>query len=233
MDVALHGEGVTFVLDRAGITGPDGASHHGMWDLALLGLVPGLRLAVPRDEQRLQEALQACVRIDDGPSAIRFSKDPLPAALPPVRHEDGLDVLVERGDPRVLVVGWGQFATMAVEVGNRLAQQGIGVRVVDPVWALPTPKALIAQAGAHDLVLTIEDGGLAGGLGSRLAQECRLAGVRADVREFGIPQRFIDHGTRAGILDDLGLTAQQIARFATEAVLAAEPVSSPDVQQPR
>ena len=228
MDVALHGEGVTFVLDRAGITGPDGASHHGMWDLALLGLVPGLRLAVPRDEQRLQEALQACVRIDDGPSAIRFSKDPLPAALPPVRHEDGLDVLVERGDPRVLVVGWGQFATMAVEVGNRLAQQGIGVRVVDPVWALPTPKALIAQAGAHDLVLTIEDGGLAGGLGSRLAQECRLAGVRADVREFGIPQRFIDHGTRAGILDDLGLTAQQLARLATETVLAGDPEPAPD-----
>ena len=228
MDVALHGEGVTFVLDRAGITGPDGASHHGMWDLALLGLVPGLRLAVPRDEQRLQEALQACVRIDDGPSAIRFSKDPLPAALPPVRHEDGLDVLVEHGDPRVLVVGWGQFATMAVEVGNRLAQQGIGVRVVDPVWALPTPKALIAQAGAHDLVLTIEDGGLAGGLGSRLAQECRLAGVRADVREFGIPQRFIDHGTRAGILDDLGLTAQQLARLATETVLAGDPEPAPD-----
>ncbi len=228
MDVALHGEGVTFVLDRAGITGPDGASHHGMWDLSLLGLVPGLRLAVPRDEDRLKDALQACVRIDDGPSAIRFSKDPLPAALPRVRTDGSLDVLFEQGeDPRVLVVGWGQFAGMAVEVGGRLAQQGIGVRVVDPIWALPMPAGLVRLAGQHDLVLTIEDGGLAGGLGSRLAQECRLAGVSADVHEFGIPQRFIDHGTRAGILDELGLTAQQLARFATEMVSArdSEPAS--------
>ncbi|MFT3860934.1 1-deoxy-D-xylulose-5-phosphate synthase [Micropruina sp.] len=233
MDVALHGEGVTLVLDRAGITGPDGASHHGMWDLSLLGLIPGLQLAVPRDELRLQQALRACVGIDDRPTAIRFSKDPVPATLPAVRTEGALDVLFEHGDPRVLVVGWGQFATMAVEVGRRLAQQGIGVRVIDPVWALPIPTELVTLAGAHQLVITIEDGGLAGGLGSRLAQECRLAGVSATIREFGVPQRFIDHGTRAGILDELGLTAQQIARFATETVLAGEPVSSPEVQQPR
>ncbi len=222
MDVALHGEGVTFVLDRAGITGADGPSHHGMWDLGLLGLVPGLRLAAPRDEQRLQEALELAVDIDDGPSVLRFSKDPLPAPLPAVRAEGDVDVLFEDGDPRVLVVGWGQFAGIAVEVGTRLAQQGIGVRVVDPVWALPVSADLVRLAGAHQLVVTIEDGGLAGGLGSRLAQECRLAGVSADVREFGIPQRFIDQGTRAGILADLGLTAQQIARFATEAVLSGE-----------
>ena len=234
MDVALHGEAVTFVLDRAGITGPDGASHHGMWDLGLLGLVPGLRLAVPRDEPRLQDALQACVRIDDGPSAIRFSKDPLPADLPTVRTEGSLDLLFQHGDdPRVLIVGWGQFATMAVDVGRRLAQHGIAVRVVDPVWALPVPSDLIALAGAHDLVLTVEDGGLAGGLGSRLAQECRLAGVPADVREFGLPQRFIDHGTRAGILDDLGLNAQQLARYATETVLASDHESASDQAEQR
>ncbi|WP_298131419.1 1-deoxy-D-xylulose-5-phosphate synthase [Micropruina sp.] len=222
MDVALHGEGVTFVLDRAGITGADGPSHHGMWDLGLLGMVPGLRLAAPRDEQRLQEALELAVDIDDGPSVLRFSKDPLPAPLPTLRTDGEIDVLFEDGDPRVLVVGWGQFAGIAVEVGTRLAQQGIGVRVVDPVWALPVSADLIRLAGAHELVVTIEDGGLAGGLGSRLAQECRLAGVRANVREFGIPQRFIEQGSRPGILADLGVTAQQIARFATEAVLSGE-----------
>lgn len=222
MDVALHGEGVTFVLDRAGITGADGPSHHGMWDLGLLGMVPGLRLAAPRDEQRLQEALELAVDIDDGPSVLRFSKDPLPAPLPTLRTDGETDVLFEDGDPRVLVVGWGQFAGIAVEVGTRLAQQGIGVRVVDPVWALPVSADLIRLAGAHELVVTIEDGGLAGGLGSRLAQECRLAGVRANVREFGIPQRFIEQGSRPGILADLGVTAQQIARFATEAVLSGE-----------
>ena len=222
MDVALHGEGVTFVLDRAGITGADGPSHHGMWDLGLLGLVPGLRLAAPRDEQRLQDALELAVDIDDGPSVLRFSKDPLPLPLPAVRADGEVDVLFEDGDPHVLVVGWGQFAGIAVEVGSRLAQQGIGVRVVDPVWALPVSADLVRLAGSHELVVTIEDGGLAGGLGSRLAQECRLAGVRADVREFGIPQRFIEQGSRPGILADLGVTAQQIARFATEAVLSGE-----------
>ena len=225
MEVALHREGVTFVLDRAGITGADGPSHHGMWDLSLLGLVPGLQLAAPRDEQRLCEALDTAIGIADAPSVIRFSKDPLPAPLPAVRTDGNVDVLFEQGDPQVLVVGWGQFAGAAVEVGRRLAQQGIGVRVVDPVWALPVSTDLIRLAGAHELVITLEDGGLAGGLGSRLAQECRLAGVPATVREFGLPQRFIDQGTRAGILEDLGLTAQHVARYATEAVLAAEAAS--------
>jgi len=231
MDVALHREGVTFVLDRAGITGADGPSHHGMWDLSLLGLVPGLHLAVPRDEQRLREALDTAIGIADAPSVLRFSKDPLPAPLPTIRTEGDVDVLFEQGDPTVLVVGWGPFAATAVEVGTRLAQQGIGVRVVDPVWALPVSSHLIAVAGSHDLVITVEDGGLAGGLGSRLAQECRLAGVPATIREFGLPQQFIDQGTRAGILEGLGLTAQQLARFATEMVLAGQDVPTAAVDQ--
>jgi len=227
MDVALHREGVTFVLDRAGITGADGPSHHGMWDLSLLGLVPGLHLAAPRDEQRLREALDTSIGITDAPSVLRFSKDPLPPPLPAIRAEGDVDVLFETSDPTVLVVGWGPFAATAVEVGTRLAQQGIGVRAVDPVWALPVSSDLIALAGSHELVITVEDGGLAGGLGSRLAQECRLAGVPATIREFGIPQQFIDQGTRAGILEGLGLTGQQLARFATEAVLAGQGVPRP------
>ncbi|MCW3157809.1 1-deoxy-D-xylulose-5-phosphate synthase [Micropruina sonneratiae] len=232
MDVALHGEGVTFVLDRAGITGPDGPSHHGMWDLALAGLVPGLHLAAPRDEQRLTRALDVAVGISDAPSMIRYSKDPLPDPLPAVRTDGDVDVLFEDGGPSVLVVGWGQFATLAVEVGRRLARQGIGVRVVDPVWALPVSADLIRLAGEHDLTITIEDGGLAGGLGSRLAQECRLAGVAAAVREFGVPQAFIDQGSRSGILAALGLTAQQVARYATEVVLAADPATTAAAARP-
>jgi 1-deoxy-D-xylulose-5-phosphate synthase len=231
MDVALHREGVTFVLDRAGITGADGPSHHGMWDLSLLGLVPGLHLAAPRDEQRLREALDTAIGISDAPSVLRFSKDPLPAPLPAIRTDGDVDVLFETSDPTVLVVGWGPFAATAVEVGTRLAQQGIGVRVVDPVWALPVSSDLVALAGRHELVITVEDGGLAGGLGSRLAQECRLAGVPATIREFGLPQQFIDQGTRAGILERLGLTAQQLARFATEMVLAGQDVPTAAVDQ--
>ncbi|MEN0070151.1 MAG: transketolase C-terminal domain-containing protein, partial [Propionicimonas sp.] len=231
MDVALHRLGVTFVLDRAGVTGPDGPSHNGMWDLSLLGVVPGLRLAAPRDEERLAEALQLAVTIDDGPTVLRFSKERLPAPLPAVGRIGGLDVLFASPTPRVLVVGYGQLCGLAVEVGERLAQQGIGARVVDPVWALPVSPDLIRLVGEHELVITIEDGGLAGGLGSRLSQEARAAGIDTPLREFGIPQDFLPQGNRAELLEAIGLSAQRIAREVTELFASqlrqAQPARSP------
>ncbi len=222
MDVALHRAGVTFVLDRAGVTGPDGPSHNGMWDASLLGLVPGLRLTAPRDEQRLGEALRLAVTIDDGPTVLRYSKERLPAPLPAVGRSGDVDVLFASDRPRVLVVGYGQLCGMAVEVGRRLAQQGIGATVVDPVWALPVSADLVELVAGHELVLTLEDNGLAGGLGSRLSQAARAAGVDTRVREFGIAQDFLPQGNRAELLEELGLTEQQIARFATELVAAEE-----------
>ncbi|MEA5055079.1 MAG: 1-deoxy-D-xylulose-5-phosphate synthase [Propionicimonas sp.] len=217
MDVALHRQGVTFVLDRAGVTGPDGPSHNGMWDLGLLGLVPGLRLAAPRDEQRLCEALQQAVSIDDGPSVLRYSKEPLPEPLAAVARRGDVDILLAQPHARVLVVGYGQFCGTAVDVGQRLAQQGIAATVVDPVWALPVSANLLELVREHDLVATIEDGGVAGGLGSRLSQEARAAGITTLVREFGIPQDFLPQGSRGELLDSIGLTAQQLAREITEA----------------
>ena len=222
MDVALHRLGVTFVLDRAGVTGPDGPSHNGMWDASLLGLVPGLRLTAPRDEPRLVAALQLAVTIDDGPTVLRYSKERLPDPLPTVATRGDVDVLVESPRPRVLVVGYGQLCSIAVQVGERLAQQGIGATVVDPVWSLPVSPDLLALVAEHELVLTIEDNGLAGGLGSRLSQEARAAGIDTRVREFGIPQEFLPQGNRSQLLEELGLTAQQIARFATELIAAQE-----------
>ena len=222
MDVALHRQGVTFVLDRAGVTGPDGPSHNGMWDASLLGLVPGLRLTSPRDEPRLGAALRLAVTIDDGPTVLRYSKDPLPDELPAVETRGDVDVLLAGPRPRVLVVGYGQLCSIAVQVGQRLSQQGIGATVVDPVWALPVSDDLLALVAEHELVLTIEDNGLAGGLGSRLSQAARAAGIDTRVREFGIPQQFLPQGSRAQLLEDFGLTAQQIARFATELVAAVE-----------
>ena len=222
LDVALHRCGVTFVLDRAGVTGPDGASHHGMWDMSITQLVPGLELAAPRDGTRLREALARSLEIDDAPSVIRFSKEQLPADLPPVDQVDGLDVLLRTEEPRVLVVAFGQLAGMGVAVGQRLADQGIGVTVVDPVWALPVNPALLRLAGDHELVITIEDNGVVGGCGARLAQELRFAEVDTPFREFGIPQEFLDHGSRAELLAEIGLTAQDIARYAVEAVARAD-----------
>ena len=226
LDVALHRCGVTFVLDRAGVTGPDGASHHGMWDLSLLQLVPGLHLSAPRDATRLREALATAIRIDDAPSAIRYSKDVVPADLDAVERRGGLDVLMRTEQPRVLVVGIGQLAGTAVAVGQRLSDQGIGVTVVDPVWVLPVNPALVALTAEHELVVTVEDNGVVGGCGARLAQEMRFAEISTPLREFGIAQEFLEHGSRAELLEELGLTPQAIARYAVEAVLSREPQPS-------
>jgi 1-deoxy-D-xylulose-5-phosphate synthase len=179
-------------------------------------------LTAPRDEPRLQEALRLAVTIDDGPTVLRYSKERLPDPLPAVATRGDVDVLLAGARPRVLVVGYGQLCKIAVQVGERLSQQGIGATVVDPVWALPVSPDLLTLVAEHELVLTIEDNGLAGGLGSRLSQEARAAGIDTRVREFGIPQEFLPQGNRSQLLEDMGLTAQQIARFATELVAAEE-----------
>lgn len=222
LDVGMHRCGVTFVLDRAGVTGPDGASHHGMWDMSLLQLVPGLHLSAPRDATRLREALARALTIDDGPSVLRYSKDPVPDDLPALDSRGGVDVLMRTDQPRVLVIGIGQMVGTALAVGQRLSDQGIGVTVVDPVWVLPVDPALVQLAAEHELVISIEDNGVVGGCGSRLAQELRFAEVSTPVREFGIAQQFLQHGTRAELLEELGLTAQSIARYAVEAALSQE-----------
>ena len=222
MDVGLHRLGVTFVLDRAGVTGPDGPSHHGIWDASLLGLVPGLQLAAPRDEQRLDEALRLAVAIDDGPSVIRFSKDSLPEPLPAVRRCGSVDVLVESSSPRVLVVGYGALCPVAAEVGRRLDQQGIGATVVDPVWALPVSPDLLEQVAGHELVVTIEDNSVVGGLGARLSLEAKRAGIQTRIHEFGISADYLPQGSRTELLDEQGLGAQELARFAIELIAQSE-----------
>jgi 1-deoxy-D-xylulose-5-phosphate synthase len=232
MDVALHRCGVTFVLDRAGITGPDGPSHHGMWDMSILQVVPGLHLAAPRDGSRLRDALARSLSLDDAPSVIRLPKEQVPPDLPAVDQLDGMDILLKTEQPRVLVLGMGPLAGTAVAVGERLSDQGIGVTVVDPVWALPVNPALIALAVDHDLVITIEDNGVVGGWGARLAQELRSASVDTQIREFGIPQEFLPHGGRGELLKEIGLTPQNIARYAVEAIVQADEPLEEQATQP-
>jgi 1-deoxy-D-xylulose-5-phosphate synthase len=222
MDVALHRCGVTFALDRAGVTGPDGASHHGMWDMSILQVVPGLHLAAPRDATRLRAALAASLTIDDAPSVIRYSNQQVPDDIPALDTSEGIDVVLRTDDPQVLVVGYGEMVQTAVAVGQRLADQGIGVTVVDPIWALPVNSALVRMASDHRLVISIEDNGIVGGCGARLAQEMRLAEVTTPLREFGIEQRFLEHGSRAELLEQLNLTPQHIARYAVEAMVRGE-----------
>src|SRR4051794_25959794 len=222
MDVALHRCGVTFVLDRAGVTGDDGASHNGMWDMSILQVVPGLRLAAPRDGARLRELLQEAVQVSDAPTAVRFPKGPPNADIEAVDRVGSVDVLSQAGAPDVLVVSVGAMAATCVEVADRLAAQGIGVTVVDPRWVKPLDQALVELAARHRLVVSIEDNGVVGGVGSVLLQTLNAARVDTPVRLHGIPQEFLPHAKRARILEEIGLTPQALARGIVEHVTALD-----------
>ncbi|TDC81879.1 1-deoxy-D-xylulose-5-phosphate synthase [Actinomadura sp. 7K507] len=213
MDVALHRLPVTFVLDRAGITGPDGPSHHGVWDLSILGVVPGLRGAAPRDATRLRELLREAVDVTDGPTVLRFPKATAGPDIDAVASVDGMDILRRsRGRPLdVLIVAAGPLAGACLQAAGILEEQGTGVTVVDPRWVIPVNPALPGLAARHALVVTVEDGGRTGGAGARLAQACADAGVRTPVRNLGLPRAFLEHGDRQDLLDDAGLSGDRIA----------------------
>ncbi|MEU7692150.1 1-deoxy-D-xylulose-5-phosphate synthase [Microbispora hainanensis] len=217
MDVALHRLPVTVVLDRSGVTGDDGASHNGMWDLSILQVIPGLSIAVPRDGARLRELLAEAVRIEDGPTVVRYPKGGLPADVEAVGKLGEMDVL-RAGDADVLLVAVGPMAEVCLEAANLLDAQGISTTVVDPRWVKPLDEALALAAAAHKLVVVVEDNGRVGGVGDAVARLLRDADVDVPVRTYGIPQRFLDHAKRAKILSDIGLTGQDLARQITEAV---------------
>lgn len=229
MDVALHKAGVTFVLDRSGVTGPDGPSHHGVWDLAMLQLVPGIRIAAPRDAARLREEFDEAIAVEDAPTVIRFPKGAVAADQPALeRLADGTDVLWRHGAEDVLLVGIGPMTQLAVDVAKRLRAQGIGATVVDPRWVVPVQPSIVKLAASHRLVITIEDGIRVGGLGTRVRQVLREAGVDTAVDELGLPDEFIDHATREQILEDAGLSAAKIAQDVVAQVLGTRiPVARP------
>lgn len=213
MDVALHKAGVTFVLDRAGITGPDGASHHGVWDISILQVVPGIHLSAPRDELSLKEQLREAVEISDAPSVIRFPKGKVTDSIPAIRRlAGGVDLLHESPSKDVLIVAVGSFAQTGIEVAKLLAAQGIGATVIDPRWVLPVSKDIVELSKGHRLVVTIEDGVRVGGFGTRVRQELRANEIDTGLNEVGIPAEFLEHAEREEILERLGLTAQGIAR---------------------
>jgi 1-deoxy-D-xylulose-5-phosphate synthase len=218
--VALHRCGVTFVLDRAGVTGTDGASHNGMWDMSILQVVPGLRLAAPRDADQLRAQLREAVEVEDAPTVVRYSKGTVGPAIPALGRIGGMDVL--RADDAdavaeagfradVLLVAVGAMASMCLEVADLLAAQGISSTVVDPRWVKPVDPALPGLAAEHRVVVTVEDNGRVGGVGSTIAQALRDAGVDVPLRDFGIPQEFLDHASRNEILEQIGLTAPAVA----------------------
>jgi 1-deoxy-D-xylulose-5-phosphate synthase len=218
MDVALHNLPVTVVLDRAGITGPDGASHNGMWDLSMLGIVPGMRVAAPRDASRLREELGEAVAVSDGPTALRFPKGDVGEDIPALKRRSGVDVLAVPADgltADVLLVSVGSLAGMALATAERLRKQGIGVTVIDPRWVLPVPDVIGQLAQDHKLVVTLEDNGVAGGVGSAVSSSLRRNEIDVPCRDVGVPQKFLPHASRGEVLSEIGLTDQHIARQIT------------------
>ncbi|WP_413801856.1 1-deoxy-D-xylulose-5-phosphate synthase [Streptomyces iranensis] len=220
MDVALHKCGVTFVLDRAGITGTDGASHNGMWDMSLLQMVPGLRIAAPRDADQVRAQLREAVEVEDAPTVVRYSKGAVGPAVAAVGRIGGMDVLREpaesAGDaPDVLLVSVGALAPMCLEIADLLDKQGISTTVVDPRWVKPVDEELPVLADLHRVVVVVEDNSRVGGVGAAVAQALRDGGFDMPVRNFGIPPRFLDHASRKEIMAEIGLTAPDIARQVT------------------
>jgi 1-deoxy-D-xylulose-5-phosphate synthase len=234
LDVAMHQLPVTFVLDRAGITGPDGPSHYGIWDMSVFGVVPGLRIAAPRDADTLRQELREAVAIEDGPTIVRFPTGSVPADLPAVDRVGGIDVLARPGTDRrdVLIVAVGAMAHVAVDVATRLAEHGYGATVVDPRWVRPVPIEIVGLASEHDLVVTLEDGVRAGGVGDAVAKVLRDAGVGVPLRDVGIEPGWYPHGSRPEILVDLGLTAQDLAHRVTGWLAGHDTAAAPPAAAP-
>ncbi|MFJ2088944.1 1-deoxy-D-xylulose-5-phosphate synthase [Streptomyces sp. NPDC087901] len=243
LDAALHGAGITLALDRAGVTGDDGPSHNGVWDLAVLQVVPGLRIAAPRDGATLRAELREALAVSDAPTVVRFPKGAVPADIPAVGRCGGTDILAEPAAPAalgdstdsadpaalvrdVLLVAVGAMAPLCLAAAELLTEVGLAVTVVDPRWVKPVDNSLLSLAAEHRLVATVEDGSRAGGVGSAVAQALRDADVDVPLRDFGTPARFLNHGTRQEVLEESGLTAEQLAA-AVEKACRRLPVDAP------
>ena len=212
LDVALHNAGVTFVLDRAGITGDDGPSHHGIWDLALTGIVPKMHVGAPRDGARLKEILRACVAISDAPSMVRFPKGAVPVDIPALERVEGIDILHKGAARQVLVISVGSMAGMAIEVAQLAKTQSIEITVVDPLWVKPIPKSLLTMCADYDTVIVMEDGIKHAGIASTISEALRESGTKCSLHSIGVPLEFIEHSKRAEILEDIAITPEAIVR---------------------
>jgi len=212
LDVALHNAGVTFVLDRAGITGDDGPSHHGIWDLALTGIVPKMHVGAPRDGARLKEILRGCVEITDAPSMVRFPKGAVPQDLPAIERVAGVDILHRGSKNQVLLISVGSMAGMAVEVAEHAKEKSVEITVVDPLWVKPISPSLLTMCAQYETVVVMEDGIKHAGIASSISEALRDAQIKCNLHSIGIPLEFIEHSKRAEILEDLEITPAAIVQ---------------------
>jgi 1-deoxy-D-xylulose-5-phosphate synthase len=230
-DVCLQRLNVVFAMDRAGLVGDDGPTHHGMFDIAYLRCLPNIVLMAPRDEAMLVHMLRTALDYDAGPIALRYPRgEGTGVALP----EHGEPIAIGSGEilsedpisdgsavptgPRIALIGYGTGVGRALEAADRLRGQDLAVTVADARFAKPIDAGLMAQLAAeHDLLVTIEEGVLAGGFGSAVWETLNDAGATPRILRVGLPDRYVTHGKPALLHEEVGFTAQRIA----ERVLAA------------
>lgn len=216
MDVGLLHLPVTLVLDRSGITGSDGASHNGVWDMSIAGIVPGMRLAAPRDDVRLRKQFNEAIEYENGPTIVRFPKGALVPVIDAVDTLDGGIDVIYRSDranraQSILIVSIGALAGECVAAAKKLEEEGLAVDVIDPGWAIPVSPVISELATSYDMVVTVEDGVIHGGVGSMIDTVCDENGVDTPVRIIAVPQKFLRHASRSEVLTDLGMDAAGIA----------------------
>jgi 1-deoxy-D-xylulose-5-phosphate synthase len=209
-DVALQNLDVTFAIDRAGLVGQDGPTHHGTFDLSFLRCIPNMVIGAPSDENECRQILYTAWR-HPGPAAVRYPRGSGPGALierEMSELEIGKGVLVRNGQ-RVAILNFGALFTQAMSAGEEL-----DATVVDMRWVKPLDKELILElAGSHELLVTLEENALAGGAGSGVAELLSAHGVDCPIRHFGIPDTFVEHGGQDDLRRQVGLTAEAISSF--------------------
>jgi 1-deoxy-D-xylulose-5-phosphate synthase len=223
MDVALHKLPVVFIIDRAGVTGPDGSSHHGVFDLSYLRMIPNMKVAAPADATELCALLETALS-SDGPIAIRFPKGTVPAspdlpaeALPVGRWEE----VRKGGDAAIFAVG--RMVEVAKEAAERLETMGVSCTVVNSRWVKPVDPRIVDWARAHEVVVTVEDNVGAGGFGGAVLEALAPHGLAGRVRTVSLPDQFLPHGKAADILKEHGLDAAGVARSVYVAVKGGLP----------
>jgi 1-deoxy-D-xylulose-5-phosphate synthase len=220
-DVCLQKLNVAFVMDRAGLVGDDGPTHHGAFDIAYLRCLPNIVLMAPRDEAMLVHMLRTALLYDDGPIAIRYPRGeglgvPLPAR--PEAIEIGTGEILREGE-RVALLGYGTGVAKALEAADILAEHGLSVTVADARFAKPLDVGLAAQLAAeHDLLVTVEEGVLAGGFGSAVWESLSDAGLAPRILRVGLPDRYVTHGSPKLLHEEIGFTGARIAERIESAV---------------
>ncbi len=228
-DVCLQRLNVVFALDRAGLVGDDGPTHHGVFDIAYMRSLPNIVLMAPRDEAMLVHMLRTALLYDDGPIALRYPRGeapgtPLPRVPEPI--EIGTGEILREGDGKVAIIGYGTGVAKGLEAADRLADSGLQATVADARFAKPIDAALMAQLAAeHELLVTVEEGVLAGGFGSAVWETLSDGGGHVPrILRIGLPDRFVTHGTPALLHAEVGFTGRRIAER-IEAAVAARAVA--------